>query len=189
MDTTCLVCDTPTNTRCSRCKSAYYCGKTHIAQDWPSHKTYCKRVSDAGTNTFDAILFGVNATKPRLIKIPWSYGPVDEDDVGEWQDLDMEPWFKGNESFRRIYYVQKFGINGPSLPYTLAVCFDDDGMINGSQLNRCIQNVTAGNAGHSWLGNILALRAEGLNSDWYHDAVMEEDLAPLVRYFEDYGRK
>ncbi len=35
----------------------------------------------------------------------------------------------------------------------------------------------------------LALRAEGLTSGWYSDAVMGEDLAPLVRYFEEYNRK
>ncbi|KAG7446185.1 uncharacterized protein BT62DRAFT_932550 [Guyanagaster necrorhizus] len=162
------------------CLGAYYCSKAHIVQDWPAHKTYCKRVSDAGTNIFDAILFGVNETKPRLIKLPW---------YGRWHNLDMEPWFKGRDSFIRTYYVQTFGANGPVLHHTLAVCFDDNFMINGSQINRCIQNVTFGNAGHPWAGNILALRVEGFRSDWYSDTVMEEDLAPLARYFEDSYRK
>ncbi|KAG7441992.1 uncharacterized protein BT62DRAFT_936643 [Guyanagaster necrorhizus] len=189
MNPTCLVCDTPTNKRCARCKGAYYCSKAHIAQDWPAHKTYCKRVSDAGTDTFDAILFGVNETKPRLIKLPWSYGPLEREFSGGWHKLDMEPWFKGKDSFVRTHYVQTFGTNGPVLRHTLAVRFDDNFMINGSQINRCIQNVTSGNAAHPWAGNILALRVEGLGSPWYSDVVMEEDLAPLARYFEDCYRK
>ncbi|KAK0491916.1 hypothetical protein EDD18DRAFT_1185363 [Armillaria luteobubalina] len=190
METTCLVCDTPTSTRCSRCKSVHYCSKAHIALDWPSHKAYCTRVNDAGTNTFDAILFGVNETKPRLIKIPWSYGPVDEDDVGVmWQKLEKEPWFTGEDSCPRRYEVQRLGANGPSLGYTLAFWFDDNFLRNGSPINRCIQAVTGGNAAHPWSGNVFALRAQGLYSDIYEDAVMEEDLAPLIRYFKDYGRE
>ncbi|SJL14965.1 uncharacterized protein ARMOST_18442 [Armillaria ostoyae] len=190
MDTTCLVCDTPTSAQCSRCKSAYYCSKAHIAQDWPSHKAYCKRVSDAGDNTFDAILFGVNETKPRLIKIPWTYGPVDEDEVGGmWQKLEKAPWFTGKDCHPRHYYIQTFGANGPSLGYTLVFWFDDSFLINGSALNRCIQTVTGGNTAHPWSGNIFALRAMDLNEDFYEDVVMEEDLAPLIRYFKDYSRE
>ncbi|PBK92194.1 hypothetical protein ARMGADRAFT_967528 [Armillaria gallica] len=190
MDTTCLVCDTPTSARCSRCKGAYYCSKAHIAQDWPSHKVYCKRVSDAGTNTFDAILFGVNETKPRLIKIPWSYGPVDDDEVGlMWQMVEKEPWFTGKDCHPRHYYIQTFGANGPSLGYTLVFWFDDNFLSNGSAINRCIETVTEGNAAHPWSGNVFALRARELGSEFYSNAVMEEDLAPLVRYFEDYNRE
>ncbi len=40
---------------------------------------------------------------------------------------------------------------------------------------------------HPWAGNILALREQGMTSELYNDVVMEEDLAPLIRYFEDYG--
>ncbi|KAK0245101.1 hypothetical protein EDD85DRAFT_931032 [Armillaria nabsnona] len=114
-------------------------------KDWPSHKTYCKAISKAGTNTFNAILFGVNETKPPLIKLPWSYGAVD---VGErLQDLDMKLWFEGYDSFRRANYVwQKFGIDGPPLRHTLAVWYDENFLINGSRINRCIQKITAGKA-------------------------------------------
>ncbi|KAK0204445.1 hypothetical protein DFS33DRAFT_1320171 [Desarmillaria ectypa] len=189
MSTTCLVCDTPTSTRCARCKSVHYCSKAHIAQDWIAHKAYCKRVSAAGTNTFDAILFGVNETKPRLIKLPWSYGAVDEDEVaGSWQDLDDKLWFNSKDRFVRTMYVQRFGMNGPPLGRTLAVLYDDNSLINGSLINRCIQHVTRGNAVHPWAGNLLALRAQGMPSDWYNDAVMEEDLAPVIQYLEDYGK-
>ncbi|KAK0209841.1 hypothetical protein IW262DRAFT_1281169 [Armillaria fumosa] len=190
METTCLICDTPTSTRCSRCKSVHYCSQAHIAQDWPSHRAYCKLINDAGTNTFDAILFGVNETKPRLIKIHWLYGLVDEDEVGgRWQKLEKEPWFTEEDCSPHCYYVPTLGANGPSLGYTLAFWFDDDFLMNGSPLNQCIQTVTGGNTMHPWSGNVFTLRVQGLNSEFYEDAVMEENLAPLIRYFKDYNRE
>ncbi|KAK0472988.1 hypothetical protein IW261DRAFT_1343114, partial [Armillaria novae-zelandiae] len=182
---------------CSRCQSIYYCSKAHIAQDWPSHKAYCKRpmmtpsapltnkplATSAGTNTFDAILFGVNETKPRLIKIPLSYGPIDEDEVGGmWQKLETKP-------YPRCYYVQTLGFDAPSLGYTLGLWIDDDFVVNESPLNRCIQTVTRGKATYHWSGNVFALRVQGLNQDFYEDAVMEEDLASLIPHFEDYNRE
>ncbi|KAK0195028.1 hypothetical protein F5146DRAFT_1023939 [Armillaria mellea] len=189
MPNTCLVCDTPTNTRCAKCTSVYYCSKAHIAQDWPMHKAYCKQVR-AATSTFDAILFGVNEIKPRIIKLPWSYGPVDEDEPVRWQMLEKEPWFGGKDRYIRFFYVGTFGANGPSLGRLLALYYDDQYLINGSPINRCIQNVTKCKAPHPWAGNVLALRSRGSRSlDWYNDAIIEEDLAPLVRFFEDYGKE
>ncbi|SJL08217.1 uncharacterized protein ARMOST_11580 [Armillaria ostoyae] len=190
MQNTCLVCDTPVNTRCAKCTSVYYCSKAHIAQDWPMHKAYCKRVR-AATNTFDAILFGVDEIKPRAIKLPWSYGPqVDEDDPRGWQLLEREPWLGGKDRRPHFFYVGTFGVNGPSLGRILALYYDENFLINGSPINRCIQNITKGKAAHPWAGNVLALRSKGLHSlDWYNDAIIEEDLAPLVRLFEDYGKK
>lgn len=85
-------------------------------------------------------------------------------------------------------HIQTFGANGPPLGRTLAVIYDDNSLINGSPINQCIQNVTRGKAVHPWSGNILALRETKVNSDHYSDIVMEEDLAPLVQYFEDYGK-
>ncbi|KAK0193409.1 hypothetical protein F5146DRAFT_1030480 [Armillaria mellea] len=188
MNTTCLVCDSPTSAKCARCKSVYYCSKAHIAQDWSTHKAYCKRVSAAGVNTFDAILFAVDETKPRLVKIPWSYG-VDEDGSlgGSWQDLDDKLWF-GSDCSIRALYIQTFGADGPPLGRTLAVIYDDNFLINGSPINPCVQIVTQGKAVYPWAGNLLAIRAQGVPPDWYNNIVMEEDLAPLIQYFEDYGK-
>ncbi|PBK71887.1 hypothetical protein ARMSODRAFT_910761 [Armillaria solidipes] len=189
MQNTCLVCDTPVNTRCAKCTSVYYCSKAHIAQDWPMHKAYCKRVR-AATNTFDAILFGVDEIKPRAIKLPWSYGPQVDDDPRGWQLLEREPWLGGKDRCPYFFYVGTFGVNGPSLGRILALYYDENFLINGSPINRCIQNITKGKAAHPWAGNVLALRSKGLRSlDWYNDAIIEEDLAPLVRFFEDYGKE
>ncbi|KAK0476486.1 hypothetical protein IW261DRAFT_1491401, partial [Armillaria novae-zelandiae] len=144
--------------------------------DWSIHKVYCKRVSAAGSKTIDAILFGVHETKPRLIKIPWLYGPIDEDGYSgrPWHNLDEELWFSGD------YFLCTL--------CTLAMLYDDNFMTNDSPINRCHQVVTQGKAVHPWGGNPLALRALGVPSDLYDDAVMEEDLAPLIQYLMDYRK-
>ena len=142
----------------------------------------------AGANTFDAILFAVNETKPRLIKIPWE---LVEDNPTSWQKIDKAIWFKQPESFVRIIYVHQWGINGPRLPHSLCFMYDDNFLINKSPVNRCVESVTApgGRAGHYWCGNILALRMEGpYNFDFYKNVDMQEDLEPLVRYLEEYGK-
>lgn len=59
-------------------------------------------------------------------------------------------------------------------------------MMNELPLNRCVVSVTGGRAGHQWCGNILALRM-GRSYDFYDNVNMEEDLKPLIAYFEDYN--
>ena len=103
--------------------------------------------------------------------------------------VEDEPWFnkQSRDCDPRFLYVQRFGANGPPLGRTLALRYDEDFLINGSPLNRCIINATRGKATHPWAGNIFALRSEGI-SDWYSNAIMEEDLEPVVRYLENYGK-
>ncbi|KAF8266593.1 hypothetical protein EI94DRAFT_1701620 [Lactarius quietus] len=154
----------------------------HQKQDWRSHKEYCRKVKAAGANTFDAILFAVNETKPRLVKIPWQM-TQDEDDPTPWQNIDIDSWFK---------HTDRWGINGPGLGRRLCFWYDDNFLRNGLPLNRCIVEVTGGRAGHPWCGNIVALRLDNScplysSSDIYTNMDMKEDLKPLVTYFEEYG--
>ncbi|KAI7816833.1 Alpha/Beta hydrolase protein [Gamsiella multidivaricata] len=37
----CVVCKTPSITRCSRCKVVHYCSETCQRRDWPTHKIAC----------------------------------------------------------------------------------------------------------------------------------------------------
>ncbi len=37
----CAICAKPTSTKCSRCKSVYYCGRECQTTGWRSHKTIC----------------------------------------------------------------------------------------------------------------------------------------------------
>lgn len=42
----CAVCGATSNLlRCSRCKSAWYCGQAHQIQDWPTHQRICMTAS------------------------------------------------------------------------------------------------------------------------------------------------
>lgn len=187
MNTNCLVCDTPTNNRCSGCKSVYYCSKQHITQNWPAHKGYCKRVRETGTQSFDAILFAANETKPRLIKIPWVFGDVEEDDYPtQWHKLDCQPWLGGKDCFQRTMYVNTLGRKGPSLGHIIGIRYDDNSFINGSPPNQCIWGVTKGQAPHPWAGNLIALRAKSMPTDLYEDAVPETDLEPVIQFFKEY---
>jgi hypothetical protein len=163
-------------------------------QDWQSHKEYCQKVKAAGANTFDAILFPVNETKPRLVKIPWKLIPGDEDDPTPYKKLDTDIWFKQhtNKSVRpsvRDQFVHQWGINGPELGRGLCYVYDDNFSINGSPLNHGIVDATGGRASHPWCGNILGLRLERPYSyDFYANVDMQEDLKPFVAYFEEYGK-
>jgi len=148
-------------------------------------------VKAAGANTFDAILFAVNETKPRLVKIPWKLIREDKDDPTQYQKLDTNIWFKRKNKDVKSLSIYRWGINGPELGRGLCFIYDENVLINGSPLNRCIVDVTGGRAGHQWCGNILALRMGGSNSfsyDFYKNVDMQEDLKPLVTYFEEYGK-
>ncbi|KAI1315912.1 hypothetical protein EDD11_000226 [Mortierella claussenii] len=41
----CIVCKTPSVTRCSRCRVVHYCSETCQRKDWPSHKIACTPAS------------------------------------------------------------------------------------------------------------------------------------------------
>ena len=163
-------------------------------QDWRSHKEYCRKVKAAGANTFDAILFAANETKPRLVKIPWELIPGDsKDEPGRYHKLDKDRWFQQPESDVRFIYFNRWGINGPGLGRGLCFMYDENFMINGSPFNRCIVDlvvdVTGGRAGHEWCGNVLGLRMKGESYDFFENVDMEEDLKPFVTYFEEYGKE
>jgi hypothetical protein len=87
----------------------------------------------------------------------------------------------------RNIYVQQWGINGPRLRHDLCFAYDENFLINGSPINRCVESVTGGRAGHQWCGNILGLRM-GNSYDFYKSVNMQEDLKPFTTYLEEYGK-
>ena len=132
----------------------------------------------------------MNETKPRLVKIPWKLIPASEDDPMPYQTLDTDVWFKHKYKSMRDLAFNRWGINGPELGRRLCFVYDDDFLINGSPLNRCIVDVTGGRATHQWCGNILGLRMESPRADsygFYANVDMEDDLKPFVTYFEEYN--
>ena len=133
----------------------------------------------------------MNEPKPRLVKIPWKMIQDDEDDPEtQYHMLDTDIWFK--HAFKAVRYLNfhQWGINGPELGRGLSIVYDDNFSISGLPLNRCIVDVTGGSAGHKWCGNVLALRTESSYSyNLFGNVDMQEDLEPLVKYFEEYGQR
>jgi hypothetical protein len=76
------------------------------------------------------LLFPVNETKPRLVKIPWKMGRGDE----EYHDLDTDIWFKSALNAVRPLFFHQWGINGPELGRGLCLMYDDNFSMNGSPL-------------------------------------------------------
>ena len=135
-------------------------------------------------NTFDAMLFAVNETKPRLVKIPWKFDGDGDEASATFHDLDKTIWFK------QFHFVRTMPVH----PF-LCFLYDDNFGINESPRNSCIDAVTGGRPGRWWGGNILALRKRRSESDdangyeFYDDVDMDEDFMPLVKFFERYGKK
>ena len=162
-------------------------------QDWRSHKEYCLKVKAAGAHTFDAILFAANETKPRLVKIPWKMvinGNEDDPGSESYHSLDAVIWFKHPNTAARYLRFDQWGFDGPELGRGLCIMYDDNFVMNGLPLNRCIMDVTGGRAGQRWRGNILGLRMKGDsdNDNFYANVDIEEDLKPFVTYFEEYNK-
>ena len=65
--------------------------------------------------------------------------------------------------------------------------YDDNFSVNESPVNQCVEAVTGRRAGHWWRGNILVLKMRK-SFDLFESMDMQEDLKPLVRYLEEYGR-
>ncbi|KAF9453326.1 hypothetical protein P691DRAFT_649844, partial [Macrolepiota fuliginosa MF-IS2] len=68
----------------------------------------------------------------------------------------------------------------------LHMIYDDEFMINGSALNRCIQQFTGGRTKHQWGGNVMAVRADHMCEHQFWDAKLEEDLPALMYHFLTY---
>ena len=91
-------------------------------------------------------------------------------------------------------YVQRSSYpDGPRLENHLGIEYDDNAAINGSPFNGCAQAMLPGMPGLFWRGTLIVLR----NANPYHmgftehvtDAVMEEDLQPVISYLTNYTKR
>ncbi|KAL1688089.1 hypothetical protein GGG16DRAFT_60703 [Schizophyllum commune] len=196
IEKTCRVCGSSTSMRCSRCGIVYYCSKEHIAQDWKRHKPGCNLTSAAGPaqgegggqHILQAILLPVDGDTPRLIDVV-SEKKYDEDECATWYSPKIEHFFPEMSAVRDVP-IQRMGINGPTLEQDqcLALLHDDNSLINGSPVNRCVQRLTNGKARHRWSGNLVVLRLHPRDTmaTKYRSVIMNEDIGPVRRYLEDY---
>ncbi|KAI5896957.1 uncharacterized protein SCHCODRAFT_02616306 [Schizophyllum commune H4-8] len=191
----CRVCGSPTSMRCSRCRVVYYCSKEHIAQDWKNHKPGCNPSSAVvppegltdGQNILQAILLPVNEDTPRMIDMVSER--VYEEDGAPWFSLKEDHLYP-KKSFVRDMPIQTMGINGPRLEdeRCLSIIHDDNSLVNGSPINRCVQRLTNGKARHPWSGNLVVLRLYpwDFSATTHRSANMNEDIDTVRRYLEDY---
>ncbi|KAH9055912.1 hypothetical protein EDB87DRAFT_1566837 [Lactarius vividus] len=191
----CRVCGVPGTKRCPRCKSVYYCSGDHITWDWRTHKSHClpnparkhaRGLRPGDTVTVAAYLFGVNADSPRVVQVTCTLREPEEGGY-MWHN----PNFKEYVQWPALGYV---GVRratpaptAPPLKHALSILFHEFGLLDNQRPNRCVEKLVGGvgRAHQKWVGDIMLFREEG--HDRYCD-VMEEDLAPAVEYFRDYGR-
>jgi hypothetical protein len=148
---------------------------------------------DSPAFTVKGILFHVDEEVPRMVDVPCAMYIDDED--GD-EILQHSPllrsgklkWFD-SDTFVRSLDVQTDGPRGPSLGRTLEVQHDEAGLVKGLKTNRCIARATNGQARYPWAGNFIVMRAEEPRSYYarYYDAVMAEDLVPVLKYFISYN--
>jgi len=137
--------------------------------------------------TVAAYFFGVDADEPRIVQVTCTL--EDDEDIGY---LCHSPNFEeyAQWGFGKSIPLQRatYSPTAPLLPHSLSLFFDDDGLINGQLPNRCVEKLVGGpgKAYHSWVGDFILLRDKG--RDRFCD-VTEEDLAPAISFFREYGRK
>ena len=214
--TPCRFCGVQASLRCSRCKDVYYCRKEHIAsvskrqfllrhravrtdmidvQDWKRHKRLCVAAEgvDPRPIMIDAILFPVDATEPRMIKLACTVQRDKDPDIPSFDiihDLDKSTYFD-----REPQFIKWFTPGGGSVLYTsgpgyqLNLYHDDCSLINGSPLNQSIRVLTRGASPHPWSGNVIGVRSERPLTYCvrYYNANMREDLPRLLDVFLRYG--
>ncbi|KAI9446736.1 hypothetical protein H4582DRAFT_2070068 [Lactarius indigo] len=182
---------------------------TEIQKDWRTHKPHClpnparsrspsrtRTLPDAAeharglrpgdTVTVAAYLFSINADSPRVVQVTCTLREPEEGGY-MWHN----PNFKEYVQWPALGYV---GVRratpaptAPPLDHALSIFFHEFGLLDNQHPNRCVEKLVGGaeEAHQKWVGDIMLFREEA--HDRYCD-VKEEDLAPAIEYFRDYGR-
>ncbi|KAI0732680.1 hypothetical protein C8Q72DRAFT_950315 [Fomitopsis betulina] len=190
----CRFCGAQASLRCSRCKDVFYCGKDHSASDWKRHKRLCVAAQGVEPRSImiDAILFPVDATEPRMIKLACKVERDLDPDIPSFDiihTLAMGAYFPLEPKDIRTFTPGGGTVLVSKPGYQLNLYADDCSLINGSHVNLCVQVLTRGTAPHPWSGNIIGVRSERPLSycGRFYNASMQEDLARLVDVFVRYG--
>jgi len=216
----CPVCNVKATKHCARCASVYYCSKEHQTEHWSYHKAECKKLRHpnevksfanigltpaqknsripkaiGSTFTVDAILFPTDEDIPRVVQLRFEV-KSDEDMFGvPWHACDRSQIkeFLGDGLVDRRH-IGRMEAGGAPIPggCTLELVFRDDFISDGSRLNRSVQNLTGGDMGHNWRGNLLAYRNPAptggrIASDLVVN-IEDGDLGILRNYFMGYRR-
>ena len=153
----------------------------------PDSAERARALQPGETITVAAYFFGVDADEPRIVQVTCTL----KLDPEEMDDLYHSPNFKEYAQWDKLglAVVQRatHSPTAPVLPHSLSLFFDNNGLINGQRPNRCVEKLVGGpgKAHHHWVGDFMLFRDKG--PDRFCD-VTEEDLAPVISFFRDYGR-
>ncbi|KII89345.1 hypothetical protein PLICRDRAFT_53802 [Plicaturopsis crispa FD-325 SS-3] len=182
----CKVCGVTATFRCTKCVGAYYCGKEHQVTDWKAHKQRCGP-QDGDTVTVSALLLPVDEDEPRIVKIDCSvFRESPDSDKNIMYRMSLTPFLGGG--FHARNYISSMGEDGPRLKngHGISLFIRDNFLYDGSKPNRCVINITNGDAPHNWAGPAIALKQENPFSARYLDMTMD-DLPAIIKHLKEYG--
>lgn len=153
----------------------------------PSTTPQSARVLQLGdTITVAAYFFGVDANEPRIVQVTCTL--KDPEEMGYlYHSPNFKEYAQWDELGLAVVQRATHSPTAPVLSHSLSLFFDDNGLINGQRPNRCVEKLVGGpgKAHYHWVGDFMLFRDKG--PDRFCD-VTEEDLAPVISFFRDYGR-
>ncbi|KAH9850705.1 hypothetical protein C2E23DRAFT_833884 [Lenzites betulinus] len=181
---------------CSRCRSARYCSRKHQIKDVKRHKSLCANPAPAIPNTtstavtcaerkrVDAILFPMNGLPPHIISLECHVGtsPIWHGLKEEY--IDLSAVLESPVVLCGAIGSTKRSAAHPSRLYLVVV----DQTSDDKPRNECIYRYTKGRHKSIWTGDAIGVRRREPTTKYvqYVD-VTQEDLAPFVTYFQEYG--
>ena len=139
------------------------------------------RESKTSTTFIEGIFFPENEFSPRMVKVKFESGY----NKGKyWQKPDLSPYLPSDVSVGCLpmdgAMVPKDGV---LLGGMAAIFFNERFLEDGSKRNNCISRLTNGKTAFPWAGPFFAFRCAHMDTYFFLEAVMEEDLPVLVDFF------
>ncbi|KAI0314783.1 hypothetical protein OF83DRAFT_1174440 [Amylostereum chailletii] len=179
----------PSQSKCSRCKTTFYCGSEHQRSDWKAHKKTC--VFAPYATQVQGILLSTIDSPPNLVSVKCDVRCFDPSDPTE--EGIFRPDFKtylGDADYGRIVVRNMGGPSDRPLKHWLTVFMRDNFLNDGSPANKSVASLIGGPPPHNWCGNLLVLKSASAGKDdgRYQDANLGEDIQTLKSWLRWYCR-
>ena len=181
MSAKCTICNAGDSRSCAHCKSSYYCSLECQQTDWPAHKLLCKTFNTIaprpGPSFKLAVLFPSDQISPKLIWVG-----CERKEVSHLLGND-DPFLERKPMTRNIF-------RGFGLECTLEVICRETFLVDGSETNQSVIQVTRGAMGHDWRGPIVVFRQpEARIGSLVSGDMTLADFRHAVDYFLSYGNE
>ena len=191
MAANCTICDTPNSKACGSCKSSHYCSPECQQTDWPVHKLLCKAFKTLaqrpGPSYKLGILFPVDEKIPKL---RWNNCEprYDEEEGMAFESAKVSQLLGDDNPFPEDIPISQSKLRSFNLGRTILVSGRETFLIDGSETNQSVVQLTRGAMCHDWRGSFVALRQQGRSTDptFYEDMTLA-DFRHVVDYFLSYG--